>query len=256
MSEYMERHSVSKMVGAPAGYVGHEDSGNLTEKVRHRPYSVVLFDEIEKAHPDVFNVLLQVLDDGQLTDSKGRTVNFKNTIIVLTSNVGSKHIDKMKSLGFNHGDTVNEYEQAKDKVREDLRDEFRPEFLNRLDEIVIFNVLSKEAVRKIVDIQINRVLKRLEKKDLTLDITEPVYDYLAKKGYNPQYGARPLKRIIQQEVLTPIANLMVDRGVFDGGQINVNMRDGEINFDVTKKGDVESIAAALAEAKDLEPAGV
>ena len=258
MSEYMERHSVSKMVGAPAGYVGHEESGNLTEKVRHRPYSVVLFDEIEKAHPDVFNILLQVLDNGHLTDSKGRKVNFKNTIIVLTSNVGAQHIDKMKTLGFNHGDATNEYEQAKSKVREDLKNEFRPEFLNRLDDIIIFNVLSEEAVRKIVSIQMDRVLKRLEKKDLTLDITEPVYDYLAEKGYNPQYGARPLKRVIQQEVLTPIANLMVDRGVFEGGRISINMRDGEINLKVTKKGEAQTLDDVVTDPSELEaePAGV
>lgn len=253
MSEYMERHSVSKMVGAPAGYVGHEESGNLTEKVRHRPYSVVLFDEIEKAHPDVFNILLQVLDNGHLTDSKGRKVNFKNTIIVLTSNVGAQHIDKMKSLGFSHGDATDEYEQAKDKVREELKEEFRPEFLNRLDDIIIFNVLSEEAVREIVTIQMQRVLKRLEKKNLTLKITEPVYDYLAKKGYNPQYGARPLKRVIQQEVLTPIANLMVDRGVFEGGQITVNMRDDEINLDVTKQGDAPDIDEVVTDPSELEP---
>ena len=257
MSEYMERHSVSKMVGAPAGYVGHEESGNLTEKVRHRPYSVVLFDEIEKAHPDVFNILLQVLDNGHLTDSKGRKVNFKNTIIVLTSNVGAQHIDKMKTLGFSHGDATDEYEQAKDKVRDELKDEFRPEFLNRLDDIIIFNVLSRKAVRKIVTIQMERVLKRLERKDLTLDITEPVYDYLAKKGYNPQYGARPLKRVIQQEVLTPIANLMVDRGVFEGGKISVNMRDGEINLQVTKKGDAQKFDEVITDPSefDAEPAG-
>lgn len=252
MSEYMERHSVSKMVGAPAGYVGHDESGNLTEKVRHRPYSVVLFDEIEKAHPDVFNILLQVLDNGHLTDSKGRKVNFKNTIIVLTSNVGAQHIDKMKTLGFSHGETTDEYEQAKDKVREDLKQEFRPEFLNRLDDVIIFNVLSEEAVREIVTLQMERVLKRLEKKDLTLDVTDPVYDYLSEKGYNPQYGARPLKRVIQQEVLTPIANLMVDRGVFEGGKIKVNMRDGEINFEVTKKGDAPVFDEVIADPSELE----
>lgn len=259
MSEYMERHSVSKMVGAPAGYVGHDESGNLTEKVRHRPYSVVLFDEIEKAHPDVFNILLQVLDNGHLTDSKGRKVNFKNTIIVLTSNVGAQHIDKMKTLGFSQGDEMDEYEQAKEKVRDELKDEFRPEFLNRLDDVIIFNVLSEEAVREIVGIQMERVLERLEKKDLTLEITDPVYDYLAEEGYNPQYGARPLKRVIQNEILTPVANLMVERGVFEGGEIRVKMRDGELDFEVTEKGEAPSIEEAIPEASELketaEPAG-
>ena len=172
--------------------------------------------------------------------------------------MGAQHIDKMKTLGFNHGDATNEYEQAKSKVREDLKNEFRPEFLNRLDDIIIFNVLSEEAVRKIVSIQMDRVLKRLEKKDLTLDITEPVYDYLAEKGYNPQYGARPLKRVIQQEVLTPIANLMVDRGVFEGGRISINMRDGEINLKVTKKGEAQTLDDVVTDPSELEaePAGV
>jgi ATP-dependent Clp protease ATP-binding subunit ClpB len=259
MSEYMEKHSVSKMVGAPAGYVGHDDSGNLTEKVRHRPYSVVLFDEIEKAHPDVFNILLQVLDDGKLTDSKGRTVDFTNTIIVMTSNVGSQYIDKMKTLGFSSGGQESEYEQTKDKVREQLRDEFRPEFLNRLDDVIIFNVLSEEAVRKIVDIRVDEVLKRLEKKDLTLVLEQPVYEYLAEEGYDPQYGARPLNRVIQNEILTPVANLMVDRGVFAGGEISVGKDNDGLDFVVTEKGEQpqpqESIPTA-EELKEAEPAGV
>ncbi len=258
MSEYMERHSVSKMVGAPAGYVGHDESGNLTEKVRHRPYSVVLFDEIEKAHPDVFNILLQVLDDGKLTDSKGRTVDFTNTIIVLTSNVGSKYIDKMKTLGFSHGDKKDEYEQAKGKVREQLKDEFRPEFLNRLDDVIIFNVLSEEAVRQIVDIRLEEVLERLEKKDLTLVVEDPVYDYLADEGYDPQYGARPLNRVIENEILTPVANLMVDRGVFEGGEVVVKRDDNGLAFEVTKQGEqptMEDSIPTAEELKEAEPVG-
>ena len=259
MSEYMERHSVSKMVGAPAGYVGHDESGNLTEKVRHRPYSVVLFDEIEKAHPDVFNILLQVLDDGKLTDSKGRTVDFTNTIIVLTSNVGSKYIDKMKTLGFSHSDEEDEYEQAKGKVREELRDEFRPEFLNRLDDVIIFNVLSEDAVREIVDLRIDEVLERLEKKDLSLVVEEPVYDYLAEEGYSPQYGARPLNRVIENEILTPVANLMVDRGVFEGGEVTVEHDGDELSFEVTNQGEepaTEETIPTAEELKEAEPAGV
>lgn len=237
MSEYMERHAVAKMIGSPAGYVGHEEGGQLTETIRHRPYSVVLFDEIEKAHPEVFNILLQVLDNGHLTDSKGRKVNFKNTIIILTSNVGSKHIDKMQTLGFSQGGEDDEYENAKKKVRSDLRERFKPEFLNRLDEIVLFNVLSREAMKDIVDIQIEEVKERLDEKDIELELTNPVRKYLADEGYSPEYGARPLKRVIQTQILTPIANMMVARGIFEGGKVKVSITDGELSFDVERKGE-------------------
>jgi ATP-dependent Clp protease ATP-binding subunit ClpB len=237
MSEYMERHAVSKMIGSPAGYVGHEEGGQLTETIRHRPYSVVLFDEIEKAHPEVFNILLQVLDNGHLTDSKGRKVNFKNTIIILTSNVGSKHIDKMQTLGFSQGTQADEYEKAKQKVKSDLRDHFKPEFLNRLDEIVLFNVLDEAAMKQIVEIQMDEVKERLRQKDIELALTQPVKRYLAEEGYNPEYGARPLKRVIESQILTPVANLMVSRGIFEGGKVKVHLRDGEPDFDVEEKGE-------------------
>jgi len=237
MSEYMERHAVSKMIGSPAGYVGHEEGGQLTETIRHRPYSVVLFDEIEKAHPEVFNILLQVLDNGHLTDSKGRKVNFKNTIIILTSNVGSKHIDKMQTLGFSQGTQADEYEKAKQKVKSDLRDHFKPEFLNRLDEIVLFNVLDEAAMKQIVEIQMDEVKERLRQKDIELALTQPVKQYLAEEGYNPEYGARPLKRVIESQILTPVANLMVSRGIFEGGKVKVHLRDGEPEFDVEEKGE-------------------
>jgi ATP-dependent Clp protease ATP-binding subunit ClpB len=237
MSEYMERHAVSKMIGSPAGYVGHEEGGQLTETIRHRPYSVVLFDEIEKAHPEVFNILLQVLDNGHLTDSKGRKVNFKNTIIILTSNVGSKHIDKMQTLGFSQGTQADEYEKAKQKVTSDLRDHFKPEFLNRLDEIVLFNVLDEAAMKQIVEIQMDEVKERLRQKDIELALTQPVKQYLAEEGYNPEYGARPLKRVIESQILTPVANLMVSRGIFEGGKVKVHLRDGEPDFDVEEKGE-------------------
>jgi len=236
MSEFMERHSVSKMIGAPAGYVGYEEGGNLTEKIRHRPYSVVLFDEVEKAHPEVFNLLLQVLDDGHLTDAKGRKVNFKNTIIVLTSNIGSEYIDQMEKLGFSASDTVEEYEDAKDRVMKALKDHFRPEFLNRLDEIVLFNVLPESAIRDIVDIQIREVKARLEDKQITLDIPKEVFEYLSKKGYDPQYGARPLKRLIQSKILTPLANLMVEKGVMIGGKVAIEVLGDGLKFSVIKKG--------------------
>jgi ATP-dependent Clp protease ATP-binding subunit ClpC len=233
----MEKHSVSKIIGAPPGYVGHEEGGALTELVRHRPYSVLLFDEIEKAHPEVFNILLQVLDAGSLTDAKGRRVNFRNTIIIMTSNIGAQYIDKMEQLGFatrGGGDEQN-YVMAKEKVEQSLKDYFRPEFLNRIDEIIIFNILSPEAVREIVGIQVKEVIARLAGKDITLTITPAVYEYLGKEGYNPHYGARPLRRLIQDKILTKVASLMVSRGVLAGGTVTVDITPkGEFLFDVKK----------------------
>jgi len=236
MSEYMERHSTSKLIGSPPGYVGHEESGQLTEMVRHRPYSVVLFDEVEKAHPEVFNLLLQVLDDGRLTDAKGRVVNFKNTIIILTSNIGSEHIDKMKSIGFTNESAKETYEEAKEKVSASLKDHFRPEFLNRLDEIIIFDILSPEAIEKIVDVQIAIVEKRLAERGISMDMTNSALSYLGKKGYSPQYGARPLKRLIQDKILTPVANLIVTNGIAEGGAISVDVKDSELVISAVKKG--------------------
>ena len=235
MSEFMEKHSVSKIIGAPPGYVGHEDGGTITEMVRHRPYSVILFDEIEKAHPEVFNILLQVLDNGRLTDSKGRLVNFRNTVIVLTSNVGSRYIDKMEKIGFASGQSEKaNYEDAKSKVLDALKDHFRPEFLNRLDEIVVFDILSREAIGEIVKIQVDIVRKRLVEKEITLTLSNAVFEHLTKEGYSPQYGARPLKRIIQTKILTPIASLMVSKGLMKGGSIAVDIKAGEFTFTVKK----------------------
>ncbi|MDD5152823.1 MAG: AAA family ATPase [Candidatus Pacebacteria bacterium] len=239
MSEYMERHSVSKMIGSPPGYVGHEESGHLTETVRHRPYSVLLFDEIEKAHPEVFNILLQVLDNGHLTDSKGRTVNFKNTVIILTSNIGSEHIDKMQSIGFSAGSDKVDYANAKERVMSSLKDFFRPEFLNRLDEIVIFDILSPEMIQKIVGLQIDIIKKRLADKEITLDVKPEVITYLGEKGYDPHYGARPLKRLIQNKILTPIATLMISSGVLKGGRVTVGVEKKEIVIRVEKKSDLK-----------------
>lgn len=235
MSEFMEKHSVSKMIGAPAGYVGYEEGGNLTEMVRHRPYSVVLFDEIEKAHPEVFNILLQVLDNGQLTDAKGRAVNFRNTVIILTSNIGSQYIDKMEKIGFSHDKTEKAgYEEAKTKVMDALKDHFRPEFLNRLDDIVIFDILGREAIAEIVKIQVGIITERLAQKEISITLTPAVYTDLADTGYSPQYGARPLKRLIQNKILTPIASLMVSKGIMKGGSITVDVKGGEYTFDVKK----------------------
>jgi ATP-dependent Clp protease ATP-binding subunit ClpA len=236
MSEYMEKHSVSKIIGSPPGYVGHEEGGAITELVRHRPYSVILFDEIEKAHPEVFNILLQVLDSGHLTDAKGRKVNFKNTVIIMTSNIGAEYIDRMSKFGFASENTVTtQYAQAKEKVLESLKHFFRPEFLNRLDEIIIFDILSPETIRSIVTMQVAMVQKRLFGKDIKLAVTEDVLDYIAKEGYDPKFGARPLKRVIQSKILTPVASMMISEGMLRGGSVAVSMKKGELSFDVKKK---------------------
>lgn len=236
MSEYMERHSVAKIIGAPAGYVGYEEGGTITEMVRHRPYSVLLFDEVEKAHPEVFNVLLQVLDNGHLTDSKGRKVNFKNTIIILTSNIGSEFIDRMSSMGFiANAEEAGQYEVAKSKVMDSLKNYFRPEFLNRLDEIILFNILTPEIIREIARMQIDIVVKRLAQKDITLSVTDATVEYLAKEGYDPHYGARPMKRLIQSKILTPVASMMVSQNVMEGGSIVVDMKpNNEFSFEVKR----------------------
>ena len=243
MSEYMEKHSVSKLIGSPPGYVGHDEGGGLTELVRHRPYSVLLFDEIEKAHPEVFNILLQVLDNGYLTDAKGRKVNFRNTVIIMTSNIGAQYIDKMEQIGFSStgGSDASNYRVAKERVEQSLKDYFRPEFLNRIDEIIIFNILSPEAVKEIVGIQVKEVVERLNAKDITLTLTPAVYEYLSKEGYNPRYGARPLRRLIQDKILTKVASLMVSRGVLSGGSVVVDYKTGkdgtsDFVFEVKKKG--------------------
>jgi ATP-dependent Clp protease ATP-binding subunit ClpB len=238
MSEFMEKHAVSKLIGAPPGYVGHDEGGGLTELVRRRPYSVILFDEIEKAHPEVFNILLQVLDNGRLTDSKGRTVNFKNTVIVMTSNIGAQFIEKMEKIGFVSNTESNEkenYDEVKNKVMTSLKDYFRPEFLNRVDDILLFDILSKESIQAIVKIQIDSVVERLRAKEVNLVVSADVMSYLAKEGYNPHYGARPLKRLIQNKILTPVASLMISQGVTKGGTINVGIKNGEFTFDVKKK---------------------
>jgi ATP-dependent Clp protease ATP-binding subunit ClpC len=243
MSEFMEKHSVSKIIGSPPGYVGHEEGGSITERVRHRPYSVILLDEVEKAHPEVFNVLLQVLDSGHLTDAKGRKVNFKNTIIIMTSNIGAEHIDRMSNFGFarDKGATA-QYVQAKDKVLESLKSYFRPEFLNRLDEVIIFDILAPETIRNIVEMQVAEVAKRLHGKEITLSVDALVYDFLAKEGYDPKFGARPLKRIIQSKILTPVASMMVGQGMLKGGTVHVTMKKGELSFEIHKKSVRSSIS--------------
>jgi ATP-dependent Clp protease ATP-binding subunit ClpB len=235
MSEYMEKHSVSKLIGAPPGYVGYEESGALTETLRHRPYSVILFDEIEKAHPEVFNILLQVLDNGRLTDTKGRVVNFKNSIIILTSNIGSEHIDNMEKIGFSFGESNSaQYTDAKQNVQKALKEHFRPEFLNRLDDIIIFDILNEESIKKIALIQIDEVKDRLDKKGINFKVTPEVLVMLAKDGYDPHYGARPLRRLIQDKILNPLAQLIIKSDLKEGDTVTVLVKDKEFSFDVKR----------------------
>jgi ATP-dependent Clp protease ATP-binding subunit ClpB len=217
MSEYMERHTVARLIGAPPGYVGYEEGGQLTEVVRRKPYSVVLLDEIEKAHPDVFHVLLQVLDDGRLTDGQGRTVNFKNTVIIMTSNIGSQLILELR------GADERSYQRMREQVLDALRRHFRPEFLNRVDEIVVFRALTEAELEKIVDIQLDGLRRRLAERRVTLEVTEAAKAYLARVGYDPVFGARPLKRVIQREVETPVARLIVSGKLPDGGTVRVDV---------------------------------
>ena len=220
MSEYMEKHSVSRLIGAPPGYIGYDEGGALTEAVRRRPYQVVLFDEIEKAHPDVFNVLLQVLDDGRLTDGQGRTVDFRNVLIIMTSNIGSAYLVSQKDN--------EETEAAREHVMNDVKAHFRPEFLNRVDEIILFHRLKRKNMAAIVDIQMKRLAKLLEDRKIVLDLTPDARDWLAEAGYDPAYGARPLKRVIQREVQDPLAELLLAGKIEDGTTIAIDVQDGAL----------------------------
>jgi ATP-dependent Clp protease ATP-binding subunit ClpB len=225
MSEYMEKHTVARLIGAPPGYVGYEEGGQLTEAVRRRPYSVILFDEIEKAHYDVFNVLLQILDDGRLTDGHGRTVDFKNTVVIMTSNVGSHLI-----LNYRGGDDLVAYERMKAEVLEALRQQFRPEFLNRVDEIVVFHSLSREHLKQIVDIQLERLRQRLAERHIELELTERAREYLAVTGYDPSYGARPLKRLLQREIETTLGRKLLAGEVTEHARVVVDYNGRELTF--------------------------
>jgi len=230
MSEYMEKHSVSRLIGAPPGYVGYDEGGSLTEAVRRRPYQVILFDEIEKAHPDVFNVLLQVLDDGRLTDGQGHTVDFRNTLIVMTSNLGSEIL-------------VNQPEgqdssAVRDQVMAVVRASFRPEFLNRVDEIILFHRLQRSEMGRIVDIQIGRLAKLLEDRKITVELDAAARDWIAEKGYDPAYGARPLKRVVQKSLQDPLAEMILSGRVKDGDKIDVSAT----KFGVTFNGKVAAAA--------------
>jgi ATP-dependent Clp protease ATP-binding subunit ClpB len=243
MSEYQERHTVARLIGAPPGYVGYDEGGQLTEAVRRRPYSVILFDEIEKAHGDVFNVMLQILDDGRLTDGHGRTVDFKNTVVIMTSNVGSHLI-----LAYRGGDDPESFEEMKKEVLGVLRQQFRPEFLNRVDEIVVFHSLSRAQLKQIVEIQLERLRARLAERHIVLELTDEAREYLAAVGYDPQYGARPLKRAIQKELETPLGKLLLKGEVSDGQKVLVDREGarGALKFSVEPGEPSKRDAAAAA----------
>jgi ATP-dependent Clp protease ATP-binding subunit ClpB len=226
MSEYQEKHTVSRMIGAPPGYVGYEEAGQLTEAVRRHPYAVVLFDEIEKAHPEVLNVLLQLLDDGRLTDGKGRTVDFKNTVVIMTSNLGSQLISERTALD---GGSVDE--GTRGQIMDALREHFRPEFLNRVDDIIFFHALSREHIKKIIDIQIAALMKRLEERKIHVRLTDPAKDQLVREGYDPMYGARPLKRTIQRRVLDPLALRVLEGAFLEGDTIVVDAGAEGLRFE-------------------------
>ena len=235
MSEYMEKHTVSRLVGSPPGYVGFEEGGQLTEKVRRNPYSVILFDEIEKAHPDVFNMLLQILEDGILTDSQGRRVDFKNTVIIMTSNVGARLItDKKVSFGFGDADESSDTKDVKEAVLGELRNTFRPEFLNRVDDIIVFSKLNKEQIAEIADKMLSGLKKRLEALNITLNFDEKVKYALAEKGFDPVYGARPLRREIQNKIEDALSEKILDSSVKNGDTVLCTEQNGKFEFTVQK----------------------
>ena len=221
----MEKHSVARLIGAPPGYVGYEEGGYLTEAVRRKPYSVILLDEVEKAHPDVFNVLLQVLDDGRMTDGQGRTVDFKNTVIVITSNLGSQEIQAMQG---------EPHDKVKDAVMQEVKQHFRPEFINRIDEIVVFNALDTKAIRAIAKIQIDKLAKRVAAQDVVLDVTDAALDEIAKVGFDPLYGARPLKRAVQEHIENEVARLLLEGKAAPKDHVVVDSKDDHFVFDVKK----------------------
>ncbi len=257
MSEYMEKHSMSKMIGSPPGYVGHEEGGALTELVRHRPYSVLLFDEVEKAHPDMFNLLLQVLDNGELTDAKGRKVNFKNTIILMTSNLGAEYVDNIVEIGFlknNKKDKDSQILEQKKRIEDALKSFFRPEFLNRVDSTIIFNTLSKTDVKKIVKLKLKEVQDRLKSNGITVKVSAPVISLIAENGYDPQYGARPIARFIESNGLTPLSKILLEQGMPKKALVNIDIdkESGELIFDVINQ-DIPKLKESIQKPSKKSP---
>lgn len=235
MSEYMEKHSVSRLVGSPPGYVGYDEAGQLTEKVRQKPYSVILLDEVEKAHPDVFNILLQVFDDGHMTDGKGRKVDFRNTIIIMTSNMGATALRDEKSVGFGAVSYSEDHNAMEKRVMEEVKKGFRPEFINRIDEIIVFHSLNKEQIREIVKLQAQDIVNRLRDLQIDARITDTAVDIIAEAGFDPEYGARPIRRAIQKQIEDELSELMLNGDVSLGDNITIGGRQGAININNRSK---------------------
>jgi ATP-dependent Clp protease ATP-binding subunit ClpC len=251
MSEFMERHTVSRLVGAPPGYVGYEESGQLTEALRRRPYSIVVFDEIEKAHPEAHNMLLQIMEEGHLSDARGRKVDFRNALIVMTSNVGADMIKRQTSLGFNlkRDDQTEEklaYQDMRKKLMESLKRVFRPEFINRVDAIIVFRALSREDIKQIVQLEIKKVAERLEEHSIVINITPAALDLLAEQGYDPEMGARPLKRVIQQKVEDRLSDALLAGDFEDGDTVVVDVVDDEIQLIRKEENSVEEAPLATS----------
>ncbi len=249
MSEFMERHSVSRLVGAPPGYVGYEEGGQLTEAVRRKSYSVILLDEIEKAHPEAFNMLLQIMEDGNLADAKGRKVDFRNTIIIMTSNVGAEQITRDMNLGFaikedEEKSKAREYDRMREKVTGQLKQTFRPEFLNRIDAVIVFHSLAKDQIRQIVDLELARVRKQLREQEIELEVTEAAMDLLGERGYDHTYGARPLRRIIQNLIEDPLAEGVLDSRFQSGSTVRVDVEDDLLKLEpaTADKGELAGVS--------------
>ncbi|MDU5237746.1 MAG: ATP-dependent Clp protease ATP-binding subunit, partial [Finegoldia magna] len=232
MTEYMEKHSVSKLIGSPPGYVGHNDGGQLTDMVRTKPYSVILFDEIEKAHPDVFNTLLQVLDDGRLTDSKGRVVNFKDTVIIMTSNIGASELESKNVIGFNTAENVevDEYNRNKETINNAMKSMFKPEFMNRLDDVIVFSNLNKENVKEIAGLMMDELVERMAKNDLIISYDEKILDYLVDKGYDKKFGARPLERLIRTDIENELADKILNGDIDKNRKTTITVVNDKVSF--------------------------
>jgi ATP-dependent Clp protease ATP-binding subunit ClpC len=244
MSEYMEKFTASRLIGSPPGYVGYEEGGQLSEAVRRRPYSVVLFDEIEKAHPDVMHLLLQILEEGKITDSLGRKIDFRNTIIIMTSNVGAELLKKQTTLGFGAPREGHDYDSMREKILDETKRVFKPEFLNRLDEITVFHSLEKSHLLQIVDLEVEKVKVRLKAKEVEIVLDSAAHEFVIEKGYDPNYGARPMRRAVERYLEDPLAEEILRGNVKPGAKIQVTAKDGKLNFesDVPKKKLAEPIA--------------